>query len=84
MEENSINKFCILAAILSSQAPSFSAVVANLGAADPFVVLNVTNRGFRTIHGDLGVWPGSAMTGFPSGLVAASETGLSDAVAHQD
>lgn len=57
-----------------------------LGTAQPFAVLAgsaVTNTGPTVIEGNLGVWPGTAITGFPPGLVTNGTIHASDAVAMQ-
>ena len=57
-----------------------------LGTADSFSVLGgsaVTNTGPTVLSGDLGVWPGSAITGFPPGLVTNGSIHAGDAVAMQ-
>jgi hypothetical protein len=68
-------------------APPASAAVAtvNLGTADPYSVLGgqtVTNTGPSTLAGDLGVSPGTAITGFPPGTVGGA-THKGDAAAAQ-
>ena len=56
-----------------------------LGTADTFAVLagsTVTNTGNSVLNGNLGVWPGTAITGFPPGIVNGT-TYSADAVAMQ-
>ena len=56
-----------------------------LGSADAFAVLGasaVTNTGPSVLWGDLGVYPGTSITGFPPGIVHGS-THNDDAVAMQ-
>jgi uncharacterized protein with beta-barrel porin domain len=64
-----------------------SAQVPNLGTAADFAVLagsTVTNTGPTVLIGNLGVSPGSAITGFPPGVVnAPSSIHISDAIAIQ-
>lgn len=58
----------------------------NLGTADSFAVLGastVTNTGPSVITGDLGVSPGTAVVGFPPGVVVGGAIHAADAVALQ-
>src|SRR5450756_1549461 len=59
----------------------------NLGTTESFAVLageTVTNIGDTIISGDLGVYPGTAVTGFPPGIVTGTGTiHTADAVALQ-
>jgi hypothetical protein len=77
-------------AMLLSAAPIQSVwaqTAPSLGAAESFAVLGaeaVSNTGPSTIHGDLGVWPGTAVSGFPPGLIVPPGTlHASDAIAMQ-
>jgi len=76
-------------AILSCWALSAYAIPIldiNLGTADPFAVLagsTVTNTGATNVHGNLGFWPGTAITGFPPGIVSGGTIHGNDAVAMQ-
>jgi len=57
-----------------------------LGTATPFAVLGgstVTNTGASVISGDVGVYPGTAVVGFPPGLVNNGTIHAADAVALQ-
>ncbi len=62
----------LTAAAVFCGAPEADAASVNLGTAANFGVLGgstVTSTGATVITGDLGVSPGSAITGFPPGLV---------------
>ena len=57
-----------------------------LGAAQTFAVLGsttVTNTGATLVSGDVGVSPGTAITGFPPGVVTGGSLHPGDAVAAQ-
>ena len=78
----------VLLTALFSAAPFHTAwaqTAPTLGAAQSFAVLGattVTNTGPTVITGDLGVFPGTAITGFPPGNVVGA-THAADAVALQ-
>ncbi|WP_414527372.1 ice-binding family protein [Nodularia chucula] len=82
-------KYVIILAIgafAGFQAQAKAATV-SLGTASDFAVLGgstVTNTGFSMITGNLGVSPGSAVTGFPPGIVNPPGTiNAGDAIAFQ-
>ncbi|WP_393059086.1 ice-binding family protein [Streptomyces sp. LN549] len=63
-----------------------AATLVPLGTAESFAVLagsTVTNDGFSVVTGDVGVHPGSDVTGFPPGLVAGGTIHEADGVAMQ-
>lgn len=72
---------------IHSQADVLGTIAPTLGTAQTFSVLGgatVTNTGPTTLSNDLGVSPGSAITGFPPGLVLApGAQHAADAVALQ-
>jgi len=69
----------VMFAALLTAAPFHAALAAtapSLGTAQSFAVLGgstVTNTGSSIITGDLGVSPGSAVIGFPPGLVTGGD-----------
>jgi hypothetical protein len=63
-----------------------AATAPSLGSAQSFAVLGgstVTNTGSTVVTGNLGVSPGSAVTGFPPGIVTGGSIHKADAVALQ-
>ena len=78
----------LVAGITAAPVASAASVQApvGLGTATSFAVLAgaaVTNTGPSMISGDLGVSPGTAVTGFPPGLVSNGTIHSADAVAAQ-
>jgi hypothetical protein len=74
----------VLAAFLFSVSPAFAQI--SLGTAQNFGVLGgstVTNTGATTVNGNVGVSPGSAVSGFPPGVVVGGAIHSNDAVAMQ-
>ncbi len=76
------------AALTIAIATAFAAqgYAQSLGSAERFTVLGastVTNTGASEIIGDVGVSPGSAITGFPPGQITDGALHANDAVAQQ-
>jgi hypothetical protein len=66
-------------------APAAATAVVNLGSAAKFAVLagsTVTSKGATRITGNVGISPGTAITGFPPGVIDG-HVHAADAVAHQ-
>ena len=73
-----------LALLLGAAAPAMAQIV--LGSSSSFAVLGgstVTNTGPTSINGNLGVAPGTAVTGFPPGIVSGGTIHLNNGVAAQ-
>ena len=73
-----------IAAFLLTPSSAFAQI--NLGTSQSFAVLGgstVTNTGASVITGNLGVSPGSSVTGFPPGIVTGGAIHAADGVAAQ-
>ena len=84
----------LVAAFFTNALPSLGvraqsspdAVAPSLGTASTFGVLaatTVTNTGLTVVNGNLGVSPGTAVTGFPPGMVVNGTINAGNAVAAQ-
>jgi hypothetical protein len=77
----------VLAAVFAlAAAPAAQAAPVDLATASPFVVLGgttVTNEGPSVLNGDLGVSPGTALTGFDGIATVNGATHATNAVAAQ-
>jgi Ice-binding-like len=84
-----MRRFLLLSAAAGLAMVSFASVASaqpSLGAASSFAVLGastVTNTGPTIVTGNLGVVPGSAVTGFPPGIVVGGTIHVADATALQ-
>lgn len=75
----------LLAAVFALTSLPAAAQI-SLGSAQSFGVLGgstVTNTGATTVNGNVGVAPGTAVTGFPPGVVVGGAIHSNDAVAQQ-
>src|ERR1700722_3177188 len=73
-----------IAVFIATQPAVAATAPVGLGTAGSFAVLagtTVTNTGPSTIHGNLGVSPGTAVTGFPPGSVTDGTIHSADGVA---
>jgi hypothetical protein len=76
----------VITAILLAIPIAANAAPVNLATARPFVVLGgagVTNTGPSVLNGDLGVTPGTSLSGFGAPAVVNGATHANDAVAAQ-
>ena len=80
----------MISGLLATSWPVVAQTVADLGTAGGFTILGgsaVTSTGASIINGNLGVSPGSAVTGFPPGIVINGSININNgpaATAHAD
>ena len=76
----------VIFATLTISRPAVAAETILLGSAADFAILGgstVTNTGDTIITGNLGLSPGSSVTGFPPGVVMSGAIHINDALANQ-
>ena len=79
-----MKRILIVVCILSMGSFARAQSAPPLGSAESFAIVaatTVTNTGLTVIKGDLGVSPGSAVTGFPPGTVIGGTIHSDDASA---
>lgn len=72
---------CLAATGLALALATGAAAAQDLSTFAVLAGSTITNTGPTTIHGNIGVYPGSAITGFPPGLVRSGAIFDNDAVA---
>ncbi len=76
----------LLAGVIFTDLSAFAQTAPSLGGSANFAVLagsTVTNTGSTTVAGDVGVSPGTAITGFPPGMLTTGTLHAADAIANQ-
>ena len=85
MKPRAIRRLALAFLLLPGLALGAYANSISLGTAGGYSVLagsTVTNTGSTVLTGDVGVWPGTAVTGFPPGIVVGGTIHAGDAAAH--
>src|ERR1700692_2857117 len=86
MKRTTISLLTVIGVAQFLLVPSPASAQISLGTAQSFGALagsTVTNTGATTVNGNVGVSPGSAVTGFPPGVVVGGSIHSNDAVAMQ-
>ena len=77
--------FLVIGSMLSGTGSAIAATAINMGVAGNFAVLGgstITNTGSTVINGDIGMNPGTSLTGFPPGTINGTQH-ITDATAAQ-